>query len=70
MTRDIQERLQLFTGQDIEVRRLALNIDQIKRYNPPPNPAKLTDSRATAYVREYGNDSWELDALSLALSRA
>ena len=63
MTRDIRERLRLFTGQDIEVRRLALNMDQIKRYNPPPNPTKLTDSRATGYIQEFGNDSWELDAL-------
>lgn len=63
MTRDIQERLRLFTGQDIDVRWLALNMDQIKRYRPPPNPAKLTDSRAAGYIQEFGNDSWELDAL-------
>jgi hypothetical protein len=38
-------------------------MDQIERYDPPPNPAKLTDSRASSYVREHGDDSWELDAL-------
>lgn len=32
-------------------------------YNPPPNPAKLTDSRSGEYVRKYGDDSWEMDAL-------
>ena len=36
---------------------------QIERYNPPPNPAKVTDTRAKAYIAEFGNESWELDAL-------
>ncbi|KKM32234.1 hypothetical protein LCGC14_1565830, partial [marine sediment metagenome] len=30
---------------------------------PPPNPAKMTDSRFNGYIVKYGNDSWELDAL-------
>jgi hypothetical protein len=42
---------------------LALNIAQVKKYNPPPNPAKITDPRAKWYIRTYGNKSWELDAL-------
>lgn len=62
MTRDIAERLELF-GADVEVIRIALNWDQIDEYGPPPNPAKLSDSRAGAYIREYGCESWELDAL-------
>lgn len=62
MTRDVTDRLALF-GADVEVRRLALNMDQVEQYNPPPNPAKLTDSRGTGYVEEYGDSSWELDAL-------
>ncbi len=49
--------------QPIEVRRIALNYDQVVEYNPPPNPAKLTDSRANGYIDEHGHDSWELDAL-------
>lgn len=63
MTRDIQDRLELMSGGYVEVRRIALNMDQIEAYNPPPNPAKLTDSRGTAYVEQYGYESWELDAL-------
>lgn len=43
--------------------RIALNMDQVEQYNPPPNPAKLTDSRAANYVEVHGNSSWELDAL-------
>lgn len=43
--------------------RLALNWDQVQQYDPPPNPAKLTDSRGAGYVEEFGYESWELDAL-------
>jgi len=64
MTRDIEDRLSMFAEQDIEVRRLALNMPQIRELNPPPNPAKLTDSRFAAYLDKYGEKSWELDAVS------
>jgi hypothetical protein len=64
MTRDNQDRITLFSlNNDIEVKRLALNMDQIRKYNPPPNPAKETDSRFAAYIKKHGNKSWELDAL-------
>lgn len=62
MTRDIQERLWMF-GANVEVKRVALTMEQIEAYNPPPNPAKITDSRASQYIRKYGYESWELDAL-------
>jgi hypothetical protein len=66
MSRDIEDRLSLFLGDlssEFELRRLALNMDQVRRYAPPPNPAKITDSRATSYIRLHGKSSWELDAL-------
>lgn len=66
MSRDILDRLQLFTDGIIEFERMALNMDQVREFNPPPNPAKITDSRATAYMAEFGNESWELDALDPA----
>jgi len=62
MTRDIQDRLELF-GANTKVKRIALTMEQIKQYNPPPNPAKLTDTRCNKYIAQYGNESWELDAL-------
>ncbi|MGW2220122.1 hypothetical protein ACWCSD_34480 [Nonomuraea sp. NPDC001684] len=62
MTRDIRERLELF-GADVEIIRIALNMDQVEQYNPPPNPAKMSDSRSGRYVIEHGYSSWELDAL-------
>lgn len=47
----------------VAICRIALNMDQIEEYRPPPNPAKLTDARAKGYVRNHGDESWELDAL-------
>ena len=63
MTRDIRDRLQLFVGMKVKVERIALTMEQVRRHNPPPNPAKLTDVRANDYIRAYGHQSWELDAL-------
>ncbi len=62
MTRDITDRLTMFSG-GVAVKRLALNMDQVDEYRPPPNPAKMTDSRFIGYTEIYGNESWELDAL-------
>lgn len=69
MTRDIIDRMSLFTYgcvSEYNVRRLALNMDQIEELKPPENPAKSTDSRFDGYRRLYGTSSWELDALSPA----
>lgn len=64
MSRDLCERLQLFSyTNDVSLERIALNMEQIEERKPPPNPAKTTDSRFESYVREYGHESWELDAL-------
>jgi hypothetical protein len=64
MTRDNEERLALFAGDSVTVKRLALNFNQVQQYNPPPNPAKDSDSRSPAYKEKYGEESWELDALN------
>jgi hypothetical protein len=63
MTRDIRERLSLFARTPVDVKRLALNMNQVEKLHLPPNPAKMSDSRAHDYVEKYGNSSWELDAL-------
>lgn len=68
MSRSNQELLDLYsyagdTGIEVNLIRLALNMDQVRRYNPPPNPTKETDKRADGYIREFGYTSWELDAL-------
>ncbi len=66
MSRDIEDRIRLFMGGregHFQIKRIALNMDQVEEYAPPPNPAKLTDSRAQGYIAEHGDESWELDAL-------
>lgn len=66
MTRDNRDRLSMFAGTPVQVVRLALNRDQVERYRPPPNPAKVTDARFAAYELEHGDECWELDALDPA----
>lgn len=70
MSRDILDRLEMFTNGALKFERLALNMNQVEQYNPPPNPAKITDSRANAYIAEFGGESWELDALEPAVLEA
>jgi len=62
MTRDIEERLTRY-GAKVEIVRIALTIDQIRRFNLPKNPVKKSDTRAKGYIKQYGDSSWELDAL-------
>jgi hypothetical protein len=64
MDRDVLERLRLFSGAHLGLTRLALLNAQIQKYNPPPNPAKVTDTRAKKYIAQFGRVSWELDALN------
>jgi hypothetical protein len=69
MSRDVLDRLRLFAEcheddfTTVDVNRAALNIEQVRKLNPPPNPAKLTDSRAGSYIQKFGRISWELDAI-------
>lgn len=51
-------------GANLAVEKIALTMDQVRQYDPPPNPAKQTDTRAVAYIAKYGLASWEVDALS------
>lgn len=65
MSRDLIDRITEFLGEgDWDLRRLALNMDQVRSQKPPANPAKATDKRFANYQQKYGNSSWELDALS------
>ncbi len=69
MTRDNEDRLEIFSEQWVQVERIALNMDQVEQYNPPPNPTKLSDTRAENYIDHYGHESWELDALEPGVIR-
>lgn len=63
MVRDISSRLKDFEA-IVEVEHIGLTSAQVKKYNPPPNPVKFTDSRADAYIEKFGRSSWEVDALN------
>lgn len=77
MSRDVEERLDLFIKTSmnrcdeigpnepsaVTMKRVALNMNQVRELNPPENPAKLTDSRSTKYIDLFGPSSWELDAI-------
>ena len=70
MTRDNDDRLNAVFGGDVEMIRIALNMDQVEEYSPPPNPAKMTDSRFQDYAAQIGTSSWELDALEPSVINA
>jgi hypothetical protein len=64
MSRDIVERIALLSNSGIpKFVRLALNMNQVDQYKPPPNFAKLSDTRSGKYVSKFGKSSWEIDAL-------
>jgi len=64
MIRDIVARFFEFEiAYAVEIIPVVLTMAQIEEYNPPPNPAKITDPRASRYISEHGDESWELDAL-------
>jgi hypothetical protein len=63
MVQDIKNRLNEF-GVDPEIKAIGLTMEQVKKYNPPPNTAKEKDPRAKEYIREFGHVSWEVDALN------
>ena len=62
MVRDIAERMEMF-GINLTMDKIALTMPQIKKYNPPPNPAKLEDPRGAGFIAKHGTSSWEVDAI-------
>jgi hypothetical protein len=63
MVRDIRDRFEMFGVEDMSVTKVALNPDQVSRWKLPPNPAKMSDSRAAGFVEEHGGQSYEVDAI-------
>ena len=68
MTRDNIERLRRYTGREVEVRRIGLNMNQVREFNPPPSFVKERDTRTSGYRERFTTyECWELDALSPAV---
>lgn len=64
MTDDLERRLQRYgPDMDITVKRIALTYAQVGQYRLAPNPVKMADTRTPAYVEQYGEECWELDAI-------
>lgn len=69
MIRDVEDRVLEFAKPyhkgvfPLKVVPVALTLAQIKKYDPPTNPAKISDPRAVDYIKKYGEYSWEVDAL-------
>jgi hypothetical protein len=69
MVRSLQERLGHF-GCRPDVAKCALTLDDVRRYDLPPDFTKPTDSRRAAFVAKFGDVSVELDALPIDVLRA
>jgi len=67
MTEDVINRLELYAGKEIEVRRIALTMKQVRTHRPrlPSNFVKEKDANLGKYRDEFGtSECWELDALA------
>jgi hypothetical protein len=65
MTNDVEKRVPLYTrSEEVVVKRLALNMSQVRRHRPPPNYAKEKDRNLAKYIEQFDTrQCWELDAL-------
>ncbi len=60
----LRETYEFLEDLPIRFERVALTLDQVRRYDAPPFPAKETSSRFKKYQEKVGiQDAWELDAL-------
>jgi hypothetical protein len=69
MVRSLEERL---ADQEVNptIIKVALTLEDIERYQLPPNFTKTTDTRRAAFVDRFGDLSVELDALRPDVLRA
>ncbi|MBI2843050.1 MAG: hypothetical protein HYX78_06580 [Armatimonadetes bacterium] len=68
MFESLWERLEFF-GCKPEIIKCALTVEDVTRYNLPPNATKETDTRRAAFVAKHGDVSVELDALPVEVLR-
>jgi hypothetical protein len=60
----LKAKLNLYARWPIEVRRIALTMEQIEEHSPPPSFVKEGDPRTSGYLEQFGTEEcWELDAL-------
>lgn len=61
----LQYQYYIETNELFQVKHIGLTMEQIKEFNLPENPTKMTDSRADGYVEKFGRHCWEVDAIDL-----
>jgi hypothetical protein len=69
MVRSLRDRLEEL-GATPRIVKVSLTMEDIVRYRLPPDPAKLTDTRAKDFIAKNGDISVELDALPLAVLKS
>jgi len=62
MVQNIQTRFNDFKV-ELQIKRIALNFDQVQEYKLPENYVKIKDTRAKDYIERYGKKCYEVDAL-------
>jgi hypothetical protein len=68
--RDLPDRLEKYEGYHVEVNRIALVQDQLRRLPSFPATDKRKDPRFQWFVENYGERCWEIDALDPNILRA
>ena len=64
IARDLEERLGRYGAPNLTVKWVALTLDQIRKYELPPMPAKTSDPRLASFIADTGGaEAVELDAL-------
>jgi len=63
LTDDLERRFHKYGAENVAIERVALNIDQVRKYKLAPNPTKKADPRTEWYIEQFGDQCWELDAL-------
>ena len=59
---DLYERIHGY-GAEFAIKRIAIHAADIAKFSLPPLRVKESDSRAAGFLRRYGNECVELDAL-------
>jgi hypothetical protein len=60
---DIPKRMEKYDGGHVDLRRVALRIDDVQSLPAFPAADKAKDPRHKWFVARYGNECWELDAM-------
>jgi hypothetical protein len=61
--KDVQRRVMRYGSGPFSIVRLAIHREDIERFHLPPLRVKVADPRSSAFIRQHGHETVELDAL-------